>query len=97
MLRQVDILARVETDQLAALLPNTHVAGALVAAERLKRDLSTGRVSTSLGIACYPGRDVLSPEDLVRLAGRALERARTEGPGHICLYQHQGYLFRPQP
>ena len=97
MLRQVDILARPETDQLAALLPNTHVAGALVAAERLKRELAGSAVTTSLGIACYPGRDVVAADDLVRHALQALDRARAEGPGNICLYQNQGYLFRPQP
>jgi diguanylate cyclase (GGDEF)-like protein len=106
ILRQIDVVARGEGDVAAALLPNTHVAGALVAAERLKRELATGitssgsgglgaGVTASLGIACYPGRDIGAADDLLRLAGRALDRAREEGPGHICLYQHQGYLFRP--
>ena len=32
----------------------------------------------------------------MRMAARALERAREEGAGIICLYQHQGYLFQPK-
>ena len=49
-----------------------------------------------MGIAFYPGKDVNDATDLLRMAARALERAREEGPGSICLYQHQGYLFQPK-
>ena len=56
--------------------------------------LLTGLVS--MGIAFYPGKDVNDATDLMRMAARALERARKEGPGSICLYQHQGYLFQPK-
>jgi hypothetical protein len=47
-----------------------------------------------MGLAFYPGKDVTSAAELVRIAERAHERAQAEGPGSICLIQHQGYLFR---
>lgn len=99
VLRQIDVVGRTEQNQFAVLLPNTHVSGALVAASRIKRQLGSLEnlsAHASLGIACYPGRDINSADDLMSMAGRALERAREEGQGQICLYQHQGYLFRPK-
>ncbi len=100
-LRQIDVVARYGTHELAALLPNTHLAGALTCADRLRRETGTAvvddaRAVVSMGIAFYPGRDVNDATDLMRMAARALERAREEGAGSICLYQHQGYLFQPK-
>src|SRR5260370_6581064 len=100
-LRQIDIVTRYGPSEMAALLPNTHVAGALICAERLRRESSIGtiddvRPTVSMGIAFYPGKDVSEPTDLLRSAARALDRARDEGPGSICLVQHQGYLFQPK-
>jgi diguanylate cyclase (GGDEF)-like protein len=100
-LRQIDVIARNGPAELAALLPNTHLAGALTCAERLRRESAAAKVddltpTVSMGIAFYPGKDVNDAVDLARMAARALERAREEGPGSICLYQHQGYLFQPK-
>jgi diguanylate cyclase (GGDEF)-like protein len=100
-LRQIDIVTRYGPSELAALLPNTHVAGALICAERLRRESGVNlvddiRPTVSMGIAFYPGKDVAEPTDLLRTAARALDRAREEGPASICLVQHQGYLFQPK-
>jgi len=100
-LRQIDVVTRYGAHELAALLPNTHLAGALTCADRLRRETSTAAVDDtravcSMGIAFYPGKDVNDATDLMRMAARALERAREEGAGSICLYQHQGYLFQPK-
>ena len=100
-LRQIDVVTRYGAHELAALLPNTHLAGALTCADRLRRETSTAAVDdtravVSMGIAFYPGKDVNDATDLMRMAARALERARKEGAGSICLYQHQGYLFQPK-
>ena len=100
-LRQIDVVTRYGPAELAALLPNTHLAGALTCADRLRRESATAavddvRAMVSMGIAFYPGKDVNEATDLLRMAARALERAREEGPGSICLYQHQGYLFQPK-
>lgn len=100
-LRQIDVVTRYGPAELAALLPKTHVAGALICAERLKREIAASpidreRAVVSMGIAFYPGKDVNDSTNLLRTAARALERAREEGPGSICLFQHQGYLFQPK-
>jgi diguanylate cyclase (GGDEF)-like protein len=100
-LRQIDIVTRYGPAELAALLPKTHVAGALICAERIKREIAASPVDlkqpvASMGIAFYPGKDVSDATGLLRIAARALERAREEGPGSICLFQHQGYLFQPK-
>lgn len=100
-LRQIDVVTRYGAHELAALLPNTHLAGALTCADRLRRETSTAAVDetravVSMGIAFYPGKDVNDATDLMRMAARALDRARQEGAGSICLYQHQGYLFQPK-
>jgi diguanylate cyclase (GGDEF)-like protein len=100
-LRQIDVVTRFGPSEVAALLPNTHFIGSLTCAERLWREIARGRVddvtlSASMGVAFYPGKDVSEPADLIRLATRALERAREEGPARICLVQHQGYLFQPR-
>jgi diguanylate cyclase (GGDEF)-like protein len=100
-LRQIDVVCRYGPTELAALLPNTHFAGSVICAERLAREAIRSGVddfvpTVSIGVSFYPGRDVNEPADLLRLGSRALERAREEGPGHICLYQHQGYLFQPK-
>ncbi len=100
-LRQIDILTRYGRSELAALLPNTHFAGSLVCAERLHAGAPKAAVDdvvpmVSMGVSFFPGRDVSEPADLLRVAARALERAREEGPGRICLFQHQSYLFQPK-
>jgi diguanylate cyclase (GGDEF)-like protein len=100
-LRQIDIVTRYSQSELGALLPNTHFAGSLTCAERLHKESAKVIIdeltpTVSMGIAFYPGKDVNDPADLFRTAGRALERAREEGPGSICLFQHQGYIFKPR-
>jgi diguanylate cyclase (GGDEF)-like protein len=100
-LRQIDVVTRYGAHELAALLPNTHLAGALTCCDRLRREMAGAIVDefkavVSMGVAFYPGKDVNDATDLMRMAARALERAREEGAGSICLYQHQGYLFQPK-
>jgi diguanylate cyclase (GGDEF)-like protein len=100
-LRQIDVVCRYGPAELAALLPNTHFAGSLICAERLHREAARSPVedfvpTISMGISFFPGKDVAEPADLLKLASRALDTARHEGPGNICLVQHQGYLFQPK-
>jgi diguanylate cyclase (GGDEF)-like protein len=97
-LRQIDLVTRYGVSELGALLINTHLAGSLACADRLRKEVAESRVDdytpqVVMGISFYPGKDVHEPGDLGRLCGQAVERARTEGPGSVCLIQHQGYLF----
>jgi two-component system cell cycle response regulator len=86
------------------LLPNTHFPGALAVAERISLDSAKIRIesepsqktSVSVGVSFFPNKDTHSVQDLLELVGAALDRARSEGGGKICLFQHQGYLYAPE-
>lgn len=95
--RGADLLGRWRPQGWAMLLPNTHFGGAMAAAERIWRGLAPepGFAGVSIGVACYPATEVTTATALIEYASAALDRARAEGPGHICLFHHQAYLFRP--
>lgn len=95
VLRQVDYLGQTGPSQVGVLLPRTPLAGALRVAERLMREISaSGAFQVAIGMALVPGRDIAGPEELMKAAAKALQRALAEGPGGLCLHQHQGYLVR---
>ncbi len=101
--RKIDLVYRVNERGFMLVLPNTHFPGALAVAERVCRDAGKiepgsrggATVSVSVGISFFPNKDTHTLQDLLDLVDAALDRARGEGGGHICLYQHQGYLYRP--
>jgi len=100
-IRKIDILFESGDDGFMLLLPNTHFPGALSVAERIWKDARSTSVagkpmSVSVGVSFYPNRDTHSLHDLVDLVDAALRKAREDGGGKICLYQHQGYLYAPQ-
>lgn len=106
--RKIDLVFRIDDAGYIVLLPNTHFPGALAVAERVSIDArrmrglpdglpsSVGGPSVSIGVSFYPNKDTHSVRDLLDLVGAALERARNEGGGQICLFQHQGYLYAPE-
>jgi two-component system, cell cycle response regulator len=107
--RDPDICARYGGEEFAVILPKTHLAGALVVAERIWRELGQRRypveekdrtperadmrVTASIGLAFYPSKDITSPDLLVKYADEALYRAKREGRNCICLYQGQTYRY----
>ena len=104
--REQDLVARPGGDELVALLPGLHFIGCVDLAERIQRELAQTAIfeaavripcAASIGVASFPAQHIESPTDLLRFAHAALARAKAEGHGRICLYQHQGYLFQPQP
>src|SRR5262249_41236156 len=95
IIRAVDLLGSWDQGGFALLLPSTHFAGALPVAQRIQSALRTLQVTVSLGAAFFPSQQVTTVDQLMDQAGAALERARTEGPGWVCLQQHQSYLYRP--
>lgn len=104
--RDGDYVARAGGDEMIALLGDIHFSGCLTLAERVWRGIGAASVDeggaritagASVGVASYPARDIENPKDLLRYAHAALARAKAEGQGQICLYQHQGYLFQPGP
>jgi two-component system, cell cycle response regulator len=103
--RKIDLVFRLDERGYILLLPNTHFPGALAVAERISLDSAKVRVdadpefrcTVSVGVSFFPNKDTHSVQDLLDLVGAALDRARTEGGGQICLFQHQGYLYAPEP
>jgi len=102
--RKIDLVYRADERGFILVLPNTHFPGALAVAERVSRDirkvrlteLPELRMTISAGVSFFPNRDTHSLRDLLQLVDAALDRARGEGGGFVCLYQHQGYLYRPE-
>jgi PleD family two-component response regulator len=85
------------------LLPGLPFGGSLAIADRVWREVGAAQIveagariacAASIGVASFPGKDVETAGDLLRLARAALARARAEGRG-ICLVQHHGYLYHP--
>lgn len=103
--RKIDLVFRLDDRGYVLLLPNTHFPGALAVAERIsldsvkmRLDADPGyRATVSVGVSFFPNKDTHSVQDLLDLVGAALDRARSEGGGKICLFQHQGYLYAPEP
>lgn len=101
-IRKIDLVFRADDKGYVLALPNTHFPGALAVAERIWRDAKRLEVpsgepcAVSIGVSFFPNKDTHSLEDLLALVDAALERARSEGGGKICLYQHQGYLYAPE-
>lgn len=101
--RKIDLVFRIDDRGYILLLPNTHFPGALAVAERIARDAhkltvdgdASVPLTVSVGVSFFPNKDTHSVQDLMDLVQAALERARSEGGGKICLFQHQGYLYAP--
>lgn len=96
--RKIDLVFPARPGGFLVALPNTHFPGALAVAERIARDARSrsGGKTVSIGVAFFPNRDVHALRELVELCDAALERARGEGGGRICLFQHQGYIYAPE-
>ncbi len=104
--REVDVVARYGGEEFLLVLPSTNFSGALSVAERVWRavggepfGLNVGaseRVTVSVGVAVYPSRDIKSKDQLLKAADRALYQAKHEGRDRICVFQHQGYIYRPE-
>ncbi len=102
-IREPDICSRYGGEEFAAILPKTHMSGALAVAERIWRALegkeyavqraSGIRVTASLGVAFYPSKDISSGDLLLRFADQALYQAKRAGRNTICLYQAQAYRY----
>jgi len=104
VLREVDVLARYGGDELLAVLPSTHFSGALAAADRMWRAVGASPVdvgaasaalTVSIGIALYPSRDIRTKDELLASTEAALAEAKRGGRDRICVFQTQGYIYRP--
>lgn len=104
-LRDIDVVARYGGDEFLVILPSTHFAGALAAADRLFRDVQAlsfplaggggARITVSIGVSLFPSRDVRGKDQLLRAAEASLLRSKRDGGDRICVFQHQGYIYSP--
>ncbi len=104
--REIDVVARYGGEEFLLVLPSTNFSGALSVAERVWRSIGSEpfnlpnseaeRVTASVGVAVYPSRDIKNKDQLVKAADRALYQAKDEGRDRICVFQHQGYIYRPE-
>lgn len=102
--REIDVVARYGGEEFLLVLPSTHFSGALTVADRVWRSIGAApirindqdlRITVSVGVALYPSRDVRSKDQLLKAADRALYQAKEDGRDRICVFQHQGYIYRP--
>jgi two-component system cell cycle response regulator len=103
--REIDVVARYGGEEFLLVLPSTNFSGALSVADRVWRSMGgepfqlprgVERVSVSVGVAVFPSRDIKSKDQLIKAADRALYQAKDDGRDRICVYQHQGYIYRPE-
>lgn len=93
MVRAVDVVARYGGEEFVVVLPETGPSGAAAFAERLRELFeahafaeqrgSPVRLTTSIGVATFPGPGVESVEDLFAAADQALYRAKSEGRNRV--------------
>ena len=88
--RSVDVICRYGGDEFAVLLVETARDGALLYAERIRRQIETaafghGRgITVSLGVACLPEDAGPVPEDIVTAADWALYEAKRAGKNQVA-------------
>ena len=86
-LREIDIVCRYAGDEFTIILPDTNVAGAQRAAEKIREAVSAFKfkqpVTLSIGVASY--KNEISQRDLVVNVDKALYRAKKEGKNRICV------------
>ena len=92
--RASDIVARYGGEEFVIVLPETHLDGAMIKAERIRSLISDfafehaseqplGRVSVSVGVASYPEHGS-EKQQLIDAADRQLYRAKHEGRNRVC-------------
>jgi diguanylate cyclase (GGDEF)-like protein len=94
-MRAVDTAARYGGEEFAMILPRTSLLDAYNQAERIRQQIAEFRldaeghvlsVTASFGIASHPDGGAADAEALIRLADRALYRAKRTGKNRVELY-----------
>ncbi len=89
--RRSDVFARYGGEEFILLLPQTSLDGAEKEAKRLSafvrehrfKIIGNEKITTSMGIACWPVHKVENPDDLITLADNALFKAKNKGRDRI--------------
>jgi two-component system cell cycle response regulator len=102
--REIDVVVRYGGEAFLLVLPSTRFPGALTVADRVWRAIgskpflindTTQKLTVSLGIAVFPSSDIKTKDDLIKAADHALAQSKKEGRDGICVFQHQGYIYKP--
>lgn len=103
--REIDVVTRYGGEEFLLVLPSTNFAGALSVADRVWRsiggapfsiDRAERPITASVGVAVFPSRDIKSKDALIKAADRALYQSKNGGRDRICVFQHQGWIYRPE-
>jgi len=95
--REMDIVTRYGGEEFCLVLPGTSKKESVFVAERIRRAIETetypgetnlplGRLTISLGVACYP-EDGTATAEVIHAADLALYRAKDLGRNRVVLYQ----------
>lgn len=96
IVRRSDYIGRYGGEEFLLILPQTDRRGALILAERLRRAVedctfTVGphevRVTASLGVATFPGKDIAGRETLFMAVDRAAYRAKALGRNRVAWYE----------
>jgi diguanylate cyclase (GGDEF)-like protein len=85
--RKIDVVARYGGEEIAVLLPQTSLSGAVGEAERIRLSIESMQfkeafeevITVSLGVVSYSPDETKRPEDLVNRADMALYEAKSAG------------------
>jgi len=100
----VDLAARYGGEEFAVILPETAQAGALVAAERLRRAVAEAQaefdgkrfqVAASLGVAQY--REGMTASEFIDAADKAMYLAKRNGRNRVCFFDLEAREPRAAP
>jgi len=91
--RKSDVFARYGGEEFIMLLPQTGIEGAEVEAERLKeftrihrfKGIEKEKITSSMGIACWPVHNIQTSDDLITFADQAIFRAKKSGRDRIVI------------
>jgi diguanylate cyclase (GGDEF)-like protein len=92
--REIDFAARYGGEEFTVILPETPLAGAIQAADRIRERIAAqqfvgiGSITASIGVSNYPV-NALSREDLIRVADQALYVAKNGGRDRVAYFNYQ--------
>ena len=92
--RSVDLVARYGGEEFVVVLPETHEAGAMIFAERLRERIEEHsfadfaplglHLTASVGVAMFPSPGANSVDELLARADEALYRAKADGRNRVA-------------